>query len=213
MERNSELNTENDLFESAENAPRSLADLNRVIVASEPLIPGAGRAVLGEGAKGSPIAFVGEQPGDQEDIQGRPFVGPAGQLLDRALEEAGIDRKKVYITNAVKNFKYQMRGKRRIHQKPTSGEVKRYRGWLDKELDLVGPRIIVALGSTAALALAGRSLAIGRNRGEIRLGERRGYITVHPSYLLRIPDDADKQEAYRDFVADLRKIRRIAERT
>lgn len=212
MERSSDLRTDTDLFESAETAPRSLAELNRIIAASEPLMPGAGRAVLGEGAEGAEIAFVGEQPGDQEDIQGRPFVGPAGQLLDRAMEEAGIDRKDVYITNAVKNFKYQMRGKRRIHQKPTAGEVKRYRWWLDRELDLIHPKIVVALGSTAALALAGHSLSIGRNRGEMLLGDRKGYITVHPSYLLRIPDAAAKQEAYREFVADLRKIRRIAER-
>ena len=212
MERSSQLDTDADLF-AREETPRSLAELNRAIVASKPLMPGAGRAVLGEGPEDSEIAFVGEQPGDQEDIQGRPFVGPAGQLFDRALEEAGIDRKEVYITNAVKNFKYQMRGKRRIHQKPTAGEVRRYRWWLDKELDLVRPNIVVALGSTAALALAGRSLAIGRNRGELRLGERKGYVTVHPSYLLRSPDAAEKQEAYRDFVADLRKIRRIAERS
>jgi uracil-DNA glycosylase family protein len=212
MERNTELDMDTDLFASAD-APRSLAELNRAIVASEPLMPGAGRAVLGEGPANSEIAFVGEQPGDQEDIQGRPFVGPAGRLLDRALEEAGIERKKVYITNAVKNFKYQMRGKRRIHQKPTAGEVKRYRWWLDTELDLVRPKIVVALGSTAALALAGRSLAIGRNRGEVRFGERRGYVTVHPSYLLRIPEEAAKEDAYRDFVGDLRKIHRIAERS
>jgi DNA polymerase len=211
MERSSQLDTDADLF-AREETPRSLAELNRAIVASKPLMPGAGRAVLGEGPVDSEIAFVGEQPGDQEDIQGRPFVGPAGQLFDRALEEAGIDRKEVYITNAVKNFKYQMRGKRRIHQKPTAGEVKRYRWWLDKELDFVGPKIVVALGSTAALALAGHALSIGRTRGEIRLGDRKGYVTVHPSYLLRIPDAAEKEDAYRDFVADLRKIRRIGER-
>jgi uracil-DNA glycosylase family protein len=199
MERNSDLKTDADLFDSQESTPRSLAELNRTIAASEPLMPGAGRAVLGEGAEGAAIAFVGEQPGDQEDIQERPFVGPAGQLLNRALEDAGIDRKEVYITNAVKNFKFQMRGTRRIHQKPTAGEVKRYRWWLDKELDLVSPKIVVALGSTAAFALAGRQLSIGRNRGELRLGERKGYITVHPSYLLRIPDAAAKKEAYREF--------------
>jgi DNA polymerase len=212
VERSTELGFETDLLGESESGPRNLAEFNQAIAASEPLMQGAGRTVPGEGAEGAAIAFVGEQPGDQEDIQGRPFVGPAGQLLDRALEDAGIDRKAVYITNAVKNFKFQMRGKRRIHQKPTVGEVKRYRWWLDKELELVRPKLVVALGSTAALALAGRSLSIGRNRGEIRLGERKGYVTVHPSYLLRIPDAAAKEEAYREFVGDLRKIRRIAER-
>jgi uracil-DNA glycosylase family protein len=211
MERGSDLKTDSEPFESAGPDPRSLSELNRTMTEAPPLMPGAGRTVLGDGAVGAPIAFVGEQPGDQEDLQGRPFVGPAGQLLDRALAEAGIDRKDVYVTNAVKNFKYEMRGKRRIHQKPTAGEVKRYRWWLDRELDLVHPRIVVALGATATMALAGRSLSIGRNRGAFKLGDRRGYITVHPSYLLRIPDVEAQQEAYRDFVADLKKIRRLAE--
>ena len=113
--------------------------------------------------------FVGEQPGDQEDLQGRPFVGPAGQLLDRALAEAGIDREQAYLTNAVKHFKFEQRGKRRIHQKPTAGEVKHYRPWLMKELELVGPRLVVALGATAVLALAGKAMPITRARGRARV--------------------------------------------
>jgi uracil-DNA glycosylase len=182
---------------------RTLADLNVVISKSKPLVPGASRAVLGEGPIGAPIAFVGEQPGDQEDQQGRPFVGPAGRLLDRAMEDAGIDRRKMYLTNAIKHFKFEQRGKRRIHQRPTAGEVRHYRWWLDKELGLVNPRLIVALGSTAVLALTGKALPINRNRGEADFGGRRGFITIHPSYLLRLQDKASKDQGYGDFVGDL----------
>jgi DNA polymerase len=156
------------------------------------------------------VAFVGEQPGDQEDQQGRPFVGPAGQLLDRAMEQASLDRDDVYVTNAVKHFKFEQRGKRRIHQKPTAGEVKHYRWWLDQELRLVRPTLVVALGATAVLALAGKALPIGRFRGPADFTGRRGFITVHPSYLLRIPDKEAKHEAYQDFVNDLRSIRKLA---
>jgi len=197
---------------SSDEDPRTLAELNRLIAASPPLVPGSTQAVLGEGPVGAPLAFVGEQPGDQEDLQGRPFVGPAGQLLDRALAEAGIDRKKTYVTNAVKHFKFERRGKKRIHQKPTAGEVAHYRWWLKKELDLVHPKVTVALGATAVLALAGKALPIGRNRGETSFDGRAGFITVHPSYLLRIPDQAAKAQSYRDFVADLVRIRRLADR-
>lgn len=182
---------------------RTLADLNVVISKSKPLVPGASRAVLGEGPIGAPIAFVGEQPGDQEDQQGRPFVGPAGRLLDRAMEDAGIDRRKMYLTNAIKHFKFEQRSKRRIHQRPTAGEVRHYRWWLDKELGLVNPRLIVALGSTAVLALTGKALPINRNRGEADFGGRRGFITIHPSYLLRLQDKASKDQGYGDFVGDL----------
>ena len=132
--------------------PRSMTELNAALAASQPVVPGAARAVPGEGPVGALIAFVGEQPGDQEDRLGRPFVGPAGRLLDQAMADAGIDRKRVYLTNAVKHFKFEQRGKRRIHQRPTAGEVRHYRWWLDKELELVHPRLIVALGSTAVLA-------------------------------------------------------------
>lgn len=196
----------------SEQAPKTLAELNRSIAASGPLVPGATQAVFGEGPVGADIAFVGEQPGDQEDLQGRPFVGPAGQLLDRAMEEAGIDRSRVYVTNAVKHFKYQLRGKKRIHQKPTAGEVKHYRWWLDQELALVHPRLIVALGATAVLALAGKPLPITRARGPADFADRPGFITVHPSYLLRLPDEAARREAYRAFVADLRRAEGMAEK-
>lgn len=166
--------------------------------------------MLGEGPVGAPVAFVGEQPGDQEDLHGRPFVGPAGQLLDRAMAEAGLDRQRVYVTNAVKHFKFEQRGKRRIHQRPTAGEVKHYRWWLDQELKLVHPKVVVALGATAVLALAGKSLAISRFRGRAEFNGRPGFITVHPSYLLRIPDRHAKEQAYRDFVRDLRSVGKMA---
>jgi DNA polymerase len=190
--------------------PRSLEELNRLIAASEPFVTGGTRAVLGEGPIGAPIAFVGEQPGDQEDLQGHPFVGPAGQIFDRALAEAGIDRKAAYITNAVKHFKFEQRGKRRLHQKPTAGEVKRYRWWLMKELQLVHPKLTVALGATALLALSGRPLPIGANRGPLAFDGQEGFVTVHPSSLLRQPGEAARREAYLAFVADLRKIRELS---
>jgi len=190
--------------------PATLAILNAVIAASKPLVPGATRAVLGEGPVGASIAFVGEQPGDQEDRQGRPFVGPAGQLLDRAMSEAGIDRDRVYVTNAIKHFKFEQRGKRRLHQRPTAGEVKHYRWWLEQELRLVHPKVVVALGATAVLALAGKPLPIARSRGPADFQGRAGFITVHPSFLLRVPDPDAKEQGYRDFVRDLKNIRKLA---
>jgi probable DNA metabolism protein len=201
-------NPERAVAAMADQEPRSLEALNAIIARSEPLVPGATQAVLGEGPVGATLAFVGEQPGDQEDRQGRPFVGPAGQLLSRAMQEAGIDRSSSYLTNAVKHFKFEERGKRRIHQKPTAGEVSHYRWWLDRELDFVGPRLVVALGATAVLALTGKAVPITRARGPFRF-ERfhnrfEGFITVHPSYLLRLPDEA-KAEAYAAFVDDLRR--------
>jgi len=190
--------------------PRTLAQLNAIISASEPFVKGGRRAVLGEGPLHPALAFVGEQPGDQEDLQGRPFVGPAGQMLDAAMEEAGIDRDKSYLTNAVKHFKYEQRGKRRLHQKPTMGEVRHYRWWLEKELQLVRPKVVVALGATAVAALAGKALPIGRFRGPAEFDGRPGFITVHPSYLLRIPDAAEKRKAFAAFVADLKNARTLA---
>lgn len=190
--------------------PDSLAELNRIIAKSEPLVPGATRAVLGEGPENAEIVFVGEQPGDQEDVQGRPFVGPAGQLLRRAIEDVGIDNDEVYFTNAVKHFKFEQRGKRRIHQSPTTGEIKHYRWWLVKELELIGPKLVVALGASAARALTGKAVSVTKVRGEASFDDRRGYITVHPSYLLRLPDEAAKQQGYKDFIADLRRIRDLA---
>lgn len=201
---------ERDAIQNGGGQPNTLDALNAIVAASKPLVPGATRAVLGEGPVGASVAFVGEQPGDQEDRQGRPFVGPAGQLLDRAMTDAGLDRSCVYLTNAVKHFKFEQRGKRRIHQKPTVGEVRHYRWWLDQELKLVHPRLVVALGATAALALAGRPLAITKSRGPADFQGRPGFITVHPSYLLRIPDTQAKDQGYRDFVRDLRNIRKLA---
>jgi DNA polymerase len=193
-----------------EQAPKSLAALNRLIASAPPMVKGGTRAVLGEGPLHPDIAFVGEQPGDQEDLAGKPFVGPAGRMLDKAMEEAGIDRKKTYVTNAVKHFKFEQRGKKRIHSKPTAGEVKHYRWWLEKELDLVKPKVVVALGATAALALAGKPLAVSKNRGPIILDGRPGFITIHPSFLLRMPEE-DKADAYKAFVADMKRIRKLVE--
>lgn len=190
--------------------PKSLGELNAIIKMAKPLLPGATRAVLGEGPVGAQVAFVGEQPGDQEDRLGKPFVGPAGQLLDRAMVDAGLDRSRVYVTNAVKHFKFEQRGKRRVHQRPTAGEVKHYRWWLGQELRLVHPNLVVALGATAVLALAGRTLPIARGRGPADFLGRHGFITVHPSFLLRIPDRDAKEQAYRAFVQDLRSIRKLA---
>jgi DNA polymerase len=189
--------------------PKTLEALNAAIAASKPLVPGASRAVPGEGPVGASIAFVGEQPGDQEDRQGRPFVGPAGLLLDRAMSEAGIDRHGTYVTNAVKHFKFEQRGKRRIHQKPTAGEVRHYRWWLDQELKLVHPKLVVALGATAVLALAGKPLPVARFRGRADFRGRPGFITVHPSFLLRMPGRAARQRGYREFVSDLQEIRKL----
>ncbi len=194
----------------ADQTPRTLEELNRIIAASEPLVPGATRAVLGEGPVGAAIAFVGEQPGDQEDQQGRPFVGPAGQLFDRALAEAGIEREASYVTNSVKYFKFVLRGKKRLHAKPTMGEIKHYRWWLKTELELVGPRLTVALGATALTALAGKALPVGANRGPFRFEEGPGFVTVHPSFLLRLPEAAARDEAYAAFVEDLRQVRALA---
>jgi probable DNA metabolism protein len=194
----------------ADQAPASLEALNRLILASEPPAPFSPRAILGEGPIGAKVAFVGEQPGDQEDLAGKPFIGPAGQLLNRAMEEAGIDRGETYVTNAVKNFKFRPVGKRRIHQSPTTGEVKHYRWWLERELEFVHPHIVVALGATATLAMAGKPIPVMKNRGPAQFGAFRGFITVHPSSLLRQPDDAAREAAYRAFVADLKQVRKLA---
>lgn len=175
--------------------------------------PGTGRVVTGEGPMRATIAFVGEQPGDVEDRAGRPFVGPAGLLLDRALGAAGIDRSQTYMTNAVKQFHFVERGKRRLHRKPNNTEVVHQRWWLWREIDLIQPGVIVALGATAGFALAERSVAVMRERGPMAFGNRRGYLTVHPSYLLRIPDSEAKQTAFDAFVDDLRQIRQIASLT
>ena len=167
----------------------------------------ATQTVFGEGPVDAPLMLVGEQPGDQEDLAGHPFVGPAGQMLDRALEEAGIDRGKAYLTNAVKHFKFEPRGKRRIHSKPDTGEITACRWWIEQELLLVRPQVTVALGATAARSLLGRAVAITRERGhplDLPNGGGEVWITVHPSFLLRIPEAERKAEEYRRFVEDLR---------
>ncbi len=166
----------------------------------------ATQTVFGEGPADASLMLVGEQPGDQEDLAGRPFVGPAGRVLDQALHTAGIDRAQVYVTNAVKHFKNEPRGKRRIHKKPDTSEIEICRWWLDHELEIVQPAIVVALGATAAHALTRRPLTINANRGRlIELpGKRQGVITVHPSYLLRLQDEGDKRREFDLLVRDLR---------
>lgn len=157
------------------------------------------------------MVFVGEQPGDQEDLAGKPFVGPAGRLFDRALAEAGLERSRAYVTNAVKHFKFEQRGKRRIHQKPNAGEVRACRFWLEQELGFVRPRLVVALGATALQALTGKSgsLAAARNR-ELKLeGGTALLATVHPSFLLRVPDEETKERELKRFIVDLRRIGQI----
>jgi DNA polymerase len=165
----------------------------------------ATQAVLGEGRKASRVVIVGEQPGDREDRQGKPFVGPAGRLLDRALVDAGIDRSKVYVTNAVKHFKWTPRGKKRLHSKPSVREVRACRPWLEAELQVVRPDAVVALGATAAQALFGTDFRVSRQRGQVFETEWApvSLATVHPSSILRAPDDEARQLAYEQFVDDL----------
>ena len=165
----------------------------------------ATQAVPGEGPATARIVMVGEQPGNDEDLAGRPFIGPAGRILDRAIIEAGLDRRLVFVTNAVKHFKFERRGKRRLHKRPDAYEIERCRWWLDQELALVKPEVIVALGATAARSLLGRVVTISKTRGAlIETKAGKVLVTIHPSYLLRIEDDRDKAEAYRAFVEDLR---------
>ncbi|MET4896213.1 UdgX family uracil-DNA binding protein [Sphingomonadaceae bacterium jetA1] len=171
-----------------------------------PLHGPATQTVFGEGPVDAALMFVGEQPGDQEDLAGHPFVGPAGQVFDRAVAEAGIDRAAAYITNAVKHFKFEPRGKRRIHESPNAGEIQACRWWMEQERLLIQPRVTVALGATAARALFGKAMTIGRERGKALPLPDGGtaVITVHPSYLLRLPDPAAKEAEYARFVQDLR---------
>jgi probable DNA metabolism protein len=170
----------------------------------------ATQIVFGEGLSNARLVFVGEQPGDQEDLAGRPFVGPAGELFDRALSEAGIAREAVYVTNAVKHFKYVARGKRRIHSKPNASEIQHCRWWLTREIAAIGPKLVVALGGTAAQSLTGRAVAVLRERGPVLFGAQSGFITVHPSFLLRLPDERTKAVEYTRFVEDLIAVRGIA---
>lgn len=172
-----------------------------------PLYRFATRVVPGEGTDAARLMFVGEQPGDSEDKAGRPFVGPAGRMFDRALADAGVPREEVFVTNAVKHFKFQQRGKRRMHQRPNAHEIDRCKWWLDQEIAIVAPRAIVALGATAARSLLERPATIASLRGEPHaLPDGSSlFVTIHPSYLLRIRDEADRAGAYEAFVADVRR--------
>lgn len=166
----------------------------------------ATQTVFGEGPVDAPLMLIGEQPGDQEDLAGRPFVGPAGQLLDEALAQAGIDRTAAYLTNAVKHFKFEPRGKRRIHSTPDAGEISACRWWIEQEMLIVRPKVVIALGATAARSLLGKTVTISRERGHaIPLDSgAEAWITVHPSYLLRLPDPEAKAAQHAAFIADLR---------
>lgn len=172
----------------------------------------ATQPVFGEGPPGAALMLVGEQPGDEEDRAGRPFVGPAGRLLDTLLERAGVPRRDTYVTNAVKHFKFQLRGKRRIHEKPNAGEVKACRFWLDLELGFVKPQLVVALGATALKALTGHAGPLTAARGrELKLADGTPLLaTVHPSYLLRLPDEETKERETRRFIADLKHVGSLA---
>ena len=177
-----------------------------------PLYRNATQTVFGEGAARAPIMLVGEQPGDQEDLAGHPFVGPAGKVLERAMAEAGLDRKKVWLTNAVKHFKNEPRGKKRLHKRPNRYEVEVCRVWLRQEISLVKPQLILALGVTAAVALAGRPVVLSRERGRVIefTDGQRGMVTTHPSSILRMPDQKARHAAFAALVKDLKAAARQA---
>jgi uracil-DNA glycosylase len=167
----------------------------------------ATQTVFGEGPVPAPLMLIGEQPGDKEDIAGKPFVGPAGAKLNKALEDAGIPRREVYVTNAVKHFKYVPRGPIRLHQKPVTVEIKACRQWLERELEFVQPKVAVAMGATAAQSLFGKLMPVNKNRGRLfDLDNARGLITIHPSYLLRILEPSDAEAEYARFVSDLKLL-------
>lgn len=198
-------------------APDSLPALSEAVQGCRrcPLWRDATQAVCGKGPERADLMIVGEQPGDQEDLSGQPFVGPAGQVLDAALAEAGLDRERAWVTNAVKHFKHEPRGKRRLHKTPDAGEVEACRWWLDAERDLVKPRLIVTLGATAALGVLGHKIAVTRDRGRpIRLEDGTPVLpTVHPSYLLRLPDEATRTAERIRFIDDLRAARAMLDHT
>jgi DNA polymerase len=176
-----------------------------------PLWRDATQTVFGEGPENADVIFVGEQPGDQEDLAGKPFVGPAGKVFDSILDDAAIDRRKVYVTNAVKHFKFEPRGKRRIHSKPNAGEIQACRWWLGKELDLIKPNLVVALGATAAQSLLGKAVPITKMRGDVveREDGLRVFLTIHPSFILRIREPEDKEAERERFLQDMRKVREL----
>ena len=194
-------------------AKPSAAKLNRLAREAKdctrcPLYKNATQTVFGEGPLGVQLMLIGEQPGDQEDLAGRPFVGPAGKMLDKALADAGVDRTKVYVTNIVKHFKNEPRGKRRLHKKPNRHEVEVCKVWFDQELAMVRPQLVVAMGVTAASALAGKTVTLSRLRGQViafaNAGNQQGMVTVHPSSILRAPDEAGRRAAYAGLVRDLK---------
>jgi uracil-DNA glycosylase len=180
-----------------------------------PLYRNATQAVPGEGRRHAHLMLVGEQPGDKEDIAGKPFVGPAGRMLDQALAQAGIPRAEVFVTNAVRHFKHEMRGKRRLHKRPSTDEIERCKIWLDVERKIIKPAAVVALGATAARSLFGRTITIGKMRGRaLQLPDgTAAFVTIHPSFLLRIEDHADKEREYRRFVSDLGLAAKILARS
>ena len=169
------------------------------------------QTVFGEGERAAKVMFVGEQPGNDEDLQGKPFVGPAGKLLDQALEEAGINRDEVYVTNMVKHFKWEPKGKRRIHKKPNAREIAACRPWLEAELEVIRPEVLVCLGATAAQGLLGRDFRVSQQRGEFIESELAPHVmaTVHPSSILRAPDDETRRAERKRFVDDLKKLRKV----
>src|SRR2546423_1321916 len=197
-------------------AVASIRTLSALAAAEEacrrcPLYRDATQAVPGEGRVHARLMLVGEQPGDKEDLAGKPFVGPAGRMLDQALEEAGIPREDAFVTNAVKHFKHEMRGKRRLHKRPNAYEIDRCKWWLDQERAIIRPLAIVALGATAARSLFGRTVTITKLRGQPhQLADGAWvFVTIHPSFLLRIEDKSDKEREYKNFVADLRRAARL----
>ena len=176
-----------------------------------PLWRDATQTVFGEGPDNAKVIFVGEQPGDQEDLAGKPFVGPAGKVFDAILDDADVDRQKVYVTNAVKHFKFEPRGKRRIHSKPNSGEIQACRWWIDQEFELIKPNLAVALGATAAMSLLGKAIPVTKMRGQVieREDGLRVFITIHPSFILRIREPADKEAERERFLQDMKLVKRL----
>jgi uracil-DNA glycosylase family protein len=192
---------------------RSIAELRKAAKGCRryPLWRDATQTVFGEGPENATVVFVGEQPGDQEDLAGKPFVGPAGKVFDAVLDEAGVDRRKTYVTNAVKHFKFEPRGKRRIHSKPNAGEIQACRWWLDKELALTRPELVVALGASAAYSLLGKSVPITKLRGQVieRDDGLRVFLTIHPSFILRIREREDAEAERQRFLHDLCEVKAL----
>src|SRR6267154_4036225 len=195
--------------------PRTLVSLRKAEAECTrcPLYKPATQVVPGEGSEHAALMMVGEQPGNDEDLAGHPFVGPAGKMLDRAIDDADLDRGQVFVTNAVKHFKFEPRGKRRLHKRPNASEIEACRWWLERERAIVKPRVIVAMGATAARGVLGRTVTIAKMRDEVLHDEAGAgiIVTIHPSYLLRLRDDESKEREYKRFVADLRRGERLLE--